>query len=134
MTSDQKEKITQLRLEGVGYVKIGQLLNLSDNTVRSFCRRSGLTADENHSTVLCKQCGQHITILPKRKPRKFCSDKCRNRWWSRHPECVRRKTNYHLLCPVCGKIFDSYGNLNRKYCSHKCYIADRFGKVCDSDV
>ncbi|RXM53885.1 RNA polymerase subunit sigma-70, partial [Clostridium tetani] len=26
----------------------------------------------------------------------------------------------------CGKEFSAYGNKNRKYCSHNCYIRDRF--------
>ena len=31
------------------------------------------------------------------------------------------------ICPVCKKTFTVYGNANRKYCSHECYIEDRFG-------
>lgn len=31
------------------------------------------------------------------------------------------------VCPVCKKPFTVYGNANRKYCSHECYIEDRFG-------
>ena len=29
-------------------------------------------------------------------------------------------------CARCGKPFTAYGNAGRKYCSHSCYIADRF--------
>ena len=32
-------------------------------------------------------------------------------------------------CPACGKTFSAYGKRNRKYCSHECYIIDRFGGV-----
>ena len=42
MTDLQKEQIKTLRLQGIGYVKIGEMLGISDNTVRSFCRRNGL--------------------------------------------------------------------------------------------
>lgn len=37
------------------------------------------------------------------------------------------KANYECICEYCGKTFLSYGNKNRKYCSHSCYINDRFG-------
>ncbi len=36
-----------------------------------------------------------------------------------------RKDEYR--CPRCGSTFRAYRNRNRKYCSHECYIADRFG-------
>lgn len=76
MTDLQKEQIKTLRLQGIGYVKISDLLGISDNTVRSFCRRNGL-GDAAKNTVACKHCGKLIKIIPKQKPRKFCSDACR---------------------------------------------------------
>ena len=41
-----------------------------------------------------------------------------------------RKAVYHFVCACCGEPFTAYGNENRKYCSHSCYIAGRFGKEC----
>ena len=41
---------------------------------------------------------------------------------------------YEYTCAHCGKPFTAYGNKGRKYCSHECYIADRFGEergCCD---
>ena len=81
MTDLQKEQIKTLRLQGIGYVKIGEMLGISDNTVRSFCRRNGL-GDAAKNTVACKHCGKLIKIIPKQKPRKFCSDACRTAWWN----------------------------------------------------
>jgi endogenous inhibitor of DNA gyrase (YacG/DUF329 family) len=62
-----------------------------------------------------------------RKEKKFCSDKCRMTWWNRHLDKVKRKAVYEYICPHCGKPFTVYGNSHRKYCSHECYVADRFG-------
>lgn len=45
-------------------------------------------------------------------------------------EEVNRKANYSCTCAFCGKQFTSYGNKHRKYCSHACYINDRFGGGC----
>lgn len=132
MTDWQREQIRILRLQGVSYVKIGEQLEISDNTVRSFCRRSGL-GDSAKNAVACKQCGKLIKIIPKQKPKKFCSDACRTAWWKSHPECVNRKAVYEYTCACCGRHFTAYGNNHRRYCSHACYIADRFGRErgCD---
>ena len=42
MTDEQCQKITNLRAAGNGYKKISKLLGLSENTVKSFCRRRKL--------------------------------------------------------------------------------------------
>ena len=43
MTDMEKEKIRYLRGEGLGYKAIASRLALSENTVKSFCRRNGLS-------------------------------------------------------------------------------------------
>ena len=55
MTDFQKETIRAMRLQGISYVKIGEELGLSDNTVRSYCRRNGL-GEKAKNTIVCKQC------------------------------------------------------------------------------
>ena len=42
MTDRQKDRIRQMRADGCGYMKIVQELGISENTVKSFCRRKGL--------------------------------------------------------------------------------------------
>jgi hypothetical protein len=32
-----------------------------------------------------------------------------------------------MVCQHCGKPFTDYANRHRKYCSHPCYIAARYG-------
>lgn len=39
MTQEQQQEIRRLRAMGEGYKRIGAILNLSVNTVKSFCRR-----------------------------------------------------------------------------------------------
>ena len=43
MTEIQKQKARQMRLDGNGYRRIATELELSLNTVKSFCRRNRLT-------------------------------------------------------------------------------------------
>ncbi len=45
--------------------------------------------------------------------------------------CSKRHINRMLAgYKKYGKEFFVHGNKGRKYCSHQCYIADRFGEEC----
>lgn len=132
MTGEQRTAIAGYRGIGYGYKKISQLIGVSENTIKTYCKRNGLggvaaPARSAEEGSVCKCCGKPIVQMPGRKARKFCSDKCRNRWWNTHLELVNRKAIYEFVCPACGKPFTVYGNAHRKYCSHECYIEDRFG-------
>lgn len=136
MTNEQRVAIAEYRKLGYGYKKIGNLTGVCESTIKTFCRRRGLTVTaqdvETESTEeiivkTCMCCGKQIIQYPGRKEKKFCSDVCRNKWWNSHLNLVKRKAMYEFTCPTCGKVFFAYGNRNRKYCSHECYILDRFG-------
>lgn len=131
MDSIQKERISYMRQEGVGYSKIAQILGISENTVKSFCKRNQLGGRAVVLTAntgsFCKSCGMIIEQTSGKKTQKFCSDKCRISWWNAHPEHVNKQAIYHFNCAHCGSAFESYGNKSRKFCSHACYISNRFG-------
>lgn len=129
MTESQKKEIIRMRAEGASFSKIADATGISRNTVKSFCRRRNITVRELKSDggLFCKQCGKTIHIVSGRKIPKFCSDKCRTQWWNSHQEEINRKAVYTFVCAKCGKSFTSYGNKDRKYCSHSCYISARFG-------
>lgn len=135
MTDKQKNQILRLRADGLGYGKVAQELGISVNTVKSFCRRNSAGSkpvEKSQSKLsgevtLCENCGTEIQQILKRKKKRFCCDKCRNAWWNRHLDTVKRKSLYTFICPHCGREFTVYGDKRRKYCSHECYIADRFG-------
>lgn len=133
MTNLQKEQITTLREQGYGYATIAKAVGIKKDTVVAFCRKEGLTgikAQSNDRITLdagfCLHCSSLLHQIPGRKKVKFCSDKCRTAWWNSHPEAVNRKAVYSFICTHCGKPFTAYGNAGRKYCSHACYIADRY--------
>ena len=42
MTDEDRMRIIELRKEENGYKRIGQILGLSKNTIKSFCRRRHL--------------------------------------------------------------------------------------------
>ena len=132
MTDNQREQIKALRIDGYGYTKIAQTLEMSVNTVKSYCKRNNVsikTTEPETPKDVCKNCGEKINQIDGKKKRKFCSVKCCTEWWNSHSEMVNKKATYSLICKHCGVEFKSYGNKNRLYCCHACYISDRFGKV-----
>lgn len=137
MNDVQRKQIGALRAQGVSYGRIAQALGISENTIKTYCKRHDLGGSVGITTMdadvkhFCFCCGNPVIQLPGRKEKRFCSDKCRNRWWNAHLDKVNRKAIYFFVCPQCKKSFSVYGNKNRKYCSHGCYIKDRFGGVGD---
>jgi len=140
VTIEQKSTIIRLRSEGCKYASIAKAVGLSINTVKSYCRRRrhslALAADK--STVIddasrCKQCGQPLVNKSGSKPKKFCSDKCRNTWWKAHPNVENRKAYYSKICVHCGKSYTVYGRPNSKFCCHACSAQYRV-KRAEADV
>ncbi len=130
MTNEQKEKTIRFRRQGIGYADIGRKLGVSKDTVKSFCRRNGLMVSDSKpidDKDRCRECGKPISQQAKKKRRIFCCKACREKWWTEHADRIDRKAVYTFTCAGCGRSFTAYGNKNRKYCSHGCYVADRFG-------
>lgn len=138
MTDEERKIIRTMRLEGVGYKAIATALQMSRDTIRAYCKRSGLGGQSTFLELTvqeqieegnaCKHCLKSIKQKPKGRERKFCSDACRRKWWLEHQEARNKNDNaiYHYTCEYCEKEFTAYGNKNRKYCSHGCYIKHRF--------
>lgn len=67
MTEYQESKIYELRFKGSGYKAIGNILGLSRDAVRAFCKKHGLDGDgvvtklnyqiKKENGVLCVCCG-----------------------------------------------------------------------------
>lgn len=124
MTNLEKEKIRGFREQGLGYKKISTLLGININSVKSFCQRNnlgGIKAQKEEKGV-CPYCREKIKDIGRFKTRRFCGDTCRNKWWNLNIDKVNKKAFYSLSCKFCNKEFESYGNKNRKYCSHYHYV------------
>lgn len=126
MTTEEINIIKVLRSQGLGYKKIAGLTGLPVNGVKTYCRRHPVeAAASEEAQAFCRGCGKPIKRIPQAKPRQFCSDACRLRFWNSHREQVRHKTIYTFCCPYCGREFKSFGNPNRKYCSRECVAKAR---------
>ncbi|MBQ9167689.1 MAG: helix-turn-helix domain-containing protein [Oscillospiraceae bacterium] len=126
MTDYERNKIVALQSEGYGYKKIAKELDLSVNTVKTFCRRR--TAIKSDGKVRCLYCGSVVEQTPHRKKKKYCSDSCRMAWWKEHPEMIQRKNSHAYICLECGISFVSK-NPGRVYCSRECYANARRKEV-----
>ena len=120
MTKEEKLKIITMRGKGQTYSQIAHKLGIPLNTVKSFCRR------EAERKKRCRNCRRPLIQNSEGRPKAFCCDECRIKWWKRNPDKVNCKAFYTLRCAGCGCQFVSYGHKERKYCSHKCYIDCRF--------
>ena len=138
MTGEQKQRIQDMRQRGSSYADIASAVGLTKNSVKTFCWRNNLTAcdasndtgnEDNKDT--CKHCGKKLRQKSKQKPKTFCDDACRLAWWRKHRDKLDKKAVYKLTCAHCGKVFDSYGNKERKFCSHDCYINHRYYSDAD---
>lgn len=126
MKPQQKEAIRQLRAEGQSYTKISLGLGISENTVKSFCRRNNLggvavARSESAKDIHCRECGVRVNQTIGKKQKLYCSDRCRMAWWNAHPESMNRKNTRQFTCSLCGCKFESFGKRQRKYCSRSCY-------------
>lgn len=122
----QKQAIINLRVQGLTYAEIAAIMEISPNTVKSYCQRHNAKPQKMKPLPenTCKNCGKPLEQKNGTKKRTFCSNKCRYDWWNQH----RSKYPYHLVCHQCGREFISFGNRNRKYCGRECYLESRYGE------
>ncbi len=102
MNKEQKTSIIRMRSDGVTFSEIANQLRLSINKVKSFYRRNAKTKSQLET---CMHCGKPIVQTKHKRQKKFCSDKCRNSWWSAHPQNRRPKRLYSHICAYCGTAF-----------------------------
>ena len=128
MNPEQKNMIQDLRNSGCGYKEISEQLQISINTVKSYCKRHDLTSTKKRnsgSVRFCLQCGNEIKQEQHRKTKKFCSDRCRMIWWREHSSLLRTPSKQTFICPVCHEAFSAYSSTKQKYCSRLCYARSR---------
>lgn len=124
MTNFEIQQIRTLQCQGLGYRRIASMLNLSPNSVKSYCQRHPMEPTPR-ADAYCKQCGKPISFVAGKKKRQFCSDRCRQIWWNAHRTEVNRRTFHERSCRHCGRIFSAYGRPNQLFCSRSCFASSR---------
>lgn len=120
MNDIEKKKIIELKSEGKSIREISTLLNIPRSTIGSYIK----TLEKE---FFCKCCGKPITIKKGHRPRVFCSDGCRYKYWRSNNTNKNKPTNHVVECLCCNKKFYSYVSLKRKFCSRACYDLFRKG-------
>ena len=127
MNSLQKAQIEKMRASGFGFHEISHKMDIPVSTIKSYCYSHGiLDTSDQIGGVCCPQCGQPVPRM-RFKPRRFCSDACCVQYWHRHPDEMKKRSVVEQHCAHCGKTFNDYAGRGRRYCSHPCYIAARYG-------
>lgn len=114
----QIDEIKKLVNKGLTYKEISERLNIPVSTIKTCIRRLKSESE-------CLNCGKKIISIPHKKSKKFCSDECRFKWWSKNRNKLKLKTLEKCICIYCHKEFDAQRNAKRKYCSFNCYINAR---------
>lgn len=133
MNEIDKQKIRKLRIQGYGYLRISEQLQISPNTIRSFCKKenidgyikAGEQLKGKENLTLCKQCNKKFYQIAGRKKKVFCSDACCKVYWSLHKDKQRRIVPQIYQCLICGKDYYEYPSRERKYCSRECYYTSK---------
>ena len=104
MTEYEKRSITNMRLQGKGYRSIASELGLSRDAVRNFCKSrkiDGYACSKDTGIInpllwgktICPTCGEPFEQPEIGRKRKYCSEECRRRYWSVHPEKQKLATH-----------------------------------------
>lgn len=68
MTALQKERIALLRSQGDSYARIADTLGISENTVKSYCRRNNIGVaikqEQPNPRDVCANCGCPLVHTP----------------------------------------------------------------------
>lgn len=118
MTDLEKNRITDLRESGYSYQAIASETGIPLSSIKMYFARRR----PKPKNTTCLQCKKPLGSSPS-LTRRFCSDKCRVKWWAAHPEHLRNQDCHKHRCPVCRKEFYAYKPAT--YCSRACYYQSR---------
>ena len=127
MTEEEEKRVERLRKNGNSYRRIAEITGLSSGTVKMYCYRKQIHPKSDDNRDVCIECGNRLDRKKSGRPALFCSTRCRVYYWRRQSQMVK---DHERICPYCGKTFFTYEK-TRKFCSHPCYIASRFGGAAD---
>ena len=115
VTNEQKVEILKLHKQGTGYKAIGRSLGISADNVKKFIKRL-----KTEDICICLECGSFFSPLPGKKIKRFCSEKCRKKYWQKK---TRTSLKYMVqkVCPECGSSFMTYKYRQGIFCSKECF-------------
>lgn len=136
LIEEQKKQILQMAADGVGYRETTKCVLASKQDIidyRNELVETGWTPREEDTDAewkenSCLWCGNEYQTASTGRKRKFCTDQCRRKYYMLYPVTPRSSTQ----CAYCGKVFEMI-NSKQKFCSHECYIKNRFWSREDAE-
>lgn len=116
MTELEEKRIWDLRSKGKGYKAISIELNLPIGTIKSYCTRNNVGSSK------CRCCGESIIQAPGRKQKKFCSERCKTKWWNRNRKIIKHRFIKPKICEHCGSSFLPIKRPTQRFCCRECYL------------
>lgn len=138
MTDYERSEIDRLRNSGMGYKAIAKELNISVNSIKTYCKRMNIKGErylvektqvsetqimekdpevDESDARCCLYCGS-VIVQPKHgRKKKFCSNKCRAAYWRNHPEETNGAFLKKHICRCCGKVFYNYRDDSTDSCT-----------------
>lgn len=137
MTEEQRQDALTMRAENRTFAEISALLGIPTSTLKSCLKRENKAEKcevetKQGKTAVCRQCGKPLHLHSGNRMKRFCSERCRQRWWRAHRGTVTRRASVSS-CAHCGKPFKNGGDPKRRYCCQRCYFQHRFGEGDVSD-
>lgn len=138
MDIETRKSVFEMRSQGIGIQSIAKTLGINSESLKEFCKRYHLMGpsevvklniiEQERQHIICPECRKKITRKKRGRTKRFCSEVCRRTWWEKHGSQKLKQSSaiYHFECLGCGRAFSAYGNQNRKYCCHRCYINHRY--------
>lgn len=124
MTNDEKEKIVLMRNKGISYSKIASRLGISENTIKSFCKRNSIV-DLVPIASIKEEPLKEVIAIKEVSPSNdvpFLNDV------PPFKETLPSNKEYNI-CNHCGKPLEQNPNHKaKKFCSEKCRYAWRYSQ------
>ena len=105
-----EQRIKELTKLGYSQRDIASILKISRDKVRYWQKKMNVKPKVDVLDKVCKRCSKSYHTTSNSEHSKFCSDKCRIKYYK---ETVLKERE----CKRCGKYFKTYKS---QYCSHEC--------------
>ena len=122
MTTEEATKIMKMHKDGKGYKTISKELNIPVPSIVSFIKRH----QNDKGKAWCAFCGEEMKPQVGNRIKRFCSDKCRSKYWNHRKRIEGRKSSIKRICECCGLPFIDFQNRGRRFCSRSCYLRKRY--------
>ena len=121
LTNEQKATILSMRKQGIPYADIAIVTGVHANLAKQIVFRHR----HKKQIMRCAQCNKVMTDSNNRPSKRFCSNRCRSKWWYVHRDQLSTLHEHSHNCVVCGRQFFSFKAAS--FCSRSCYYESKRG-------